>query len=313
MIMKFCPKLKTILMQDDKEPKLASKTQTPINLNLDMKSGQGFNNNLLGRMMTPIDYLEAYNLDPVNIREKIKSGDKDYSVMANLPPAFLYEDLDNYNPEKVLVGFMCGYFLVQAQFAISLQQSWTFKKGKFDYNAFTRTLFKVFKVDIKWIINHKKWHLLRNDSPRDPEPLEEGQLEEEPFGDNQVWAAVLAQEEQHHTEVIMEDLCDEEEVEWMLQDTQRRMKWLSLEPDEWQLLDIINQQRLQSGQRCQRVATFKAVLEVELTGTDGKPSEGDASNNDKGSHGNGQSSQPRVSKKKKTIKAVNHWLNTNVT
>ncbi|KAI9446977.1 hypothetical protein BJY52DRAFT_1228553 [Lactarius psammicola] len=219
MIMKFCPKLKTNLMQDDKEPK----------------------------MMTPIDYLEAYNLDPVNIREKIKSGDKDYSVMADLLPAFLYEDLDNYNPEKVLLWECYGRTSNNIKVCLDWfgQEVWDdisngaharvhgnlgkCTEGKFDYNAFARTLFKVFKVDTKW------------------------------------------------------------------------------------MQDIINQQRLQSGQRCQRVATCKAVLEVEPTGTDGKPSEGDASNNDKGPHGNGQSSRPRVSKKKKTTKAVNHWLNTNVT
>jgi len=85
--------------------------------------------------------------------------------------------------------------------------------------------------------------VLRNDSARDPEPLEEGQLEEEPFGDDQVWAAVLAQEEQRHAEVMRQraeyhgmspstDSRDEEEVERMLQDTQARMERLSLEPDE---------------------------------------------------------------------------------
>ncbi|KAI9454349.1 hypothetical protein BJY52DRAFT_1225146 [Lactarius psammicola] len=90
--------------------------------------------------------------------------------------------------------------------------------------------------------------LLHNNSTHDPEPLEEGQLEEEAFSDNQVWAAVLAQEEQHHTEVIrqqaehygmlpsMEDSCDKEEVEQMLQDTQARMEQLSLELDEQHLL-----------------------------------------------------------------------------
>ena len=85
--------------------------------------------------------------------------------------------------------------------------------------------------------------MLRNDSARDPEPLEEGQLEEEPFSDDQVWAAVLAQEEQRHAEVMRQrakyhgmspstDSHDEEEVERMLQDTQARMERLSLEPDE---------------------------------------------------------------------------------
>ncbi|KAI9447073.1 hypothetical protein BJY52DRAFT_1228499 [Lactarius psammicola] len=81
---------------------------------------------------------------------------------------------------------------------------------------------------------------------RDPEPLEEGQLEEEPFGDDQVWAAVLAQEEQRHAEVMRQraeyhgmspstDSRDEEEVERMLQDAQARMERLSLEPDEQHL------------------------------------------------------------------------------
>ncbi|KAI9434277.1 hypothetical protein BJY52DRAFT_1231222 [Lactarius psammicola] len=74
-------------------------------------------------------------------------------------------------------------------------------------------------------------------------PLEEGQLEEEPFGDDQVWAAVLAQEERRHAEVMQQraeyhgmspstDSRDEEEIERMLQDTQARMERLSLGPDE---------------------------------------------------------------------------------
>ncbi|KAI9441142.1 kinase-like domain-containing protein [Lactarius psammicola] len=78
---------------------------------------------------------------------------------------------------------------------------------------------------------------------RDPEPLEEGQLEEEPFGNDQVWAVVLAQEEQCHAEVMQQwaeyhgmspstDSRDEEEVERMLQDMQARMERLSLGPDE---------------------------------------------------------------------------------
>ncbi|KAI9435225.1 hypothetical protein BJY52DRAFT_1230918 [Lactarius psammicola] len=93
------------------------------------------------------------------------------------------------------------------------------------------------------LLNVLKHALLRNDSARDPEPLEEGQLEEEPFGDDQVWAAVLAQEEQRHAEVMRQraeyhgmspstDSRDKEEVKWILQDTQARMERLSLEPDE---------------------------------------------------------------------------------
>ncbi|KAI9439384.1 hypothetical protein BJY52DRAFT_1229688 [Lactarius psammicola] len=88
--------------------------------------------------------------------------------------------------------------------------------------------------------------MLRNNSACDPKPLKEGQLEEEPFGNEQVWVAVLAQEEQRHAEVMQQraryhgmspsmDSCDEEEVERMLQDMQARMERLSLEPDEWHL------------------------------------------------------------------------------
>ncbi|KAI9452925.1 hypothetical protein BJY52DRAFT_1225883 [Lactarius psammicola] len=105
-------------------------------------------------------------------------------------------------------------------------------------------------------ISNLKWHqcrlfiarqedVLLRDSLRGlfSAPLEEGQLEEEPFGDDQVWAAVLAQEEQRHAEVMRQQAeyhgmspstnsRDEEEVERMLQDTQARMERLSLEPDE---------------------------------------------------------------------------------
>ncbi|KAI9442866.1 hypothetical protein BJY52DRAFT_1229078 [Lactarius psammicola] len=104
---------------------------------------------------------------------------------------------------------------------------------------------RLIQTCLHMVINNKRHliNVLRNDSARDPKPLEEGQLEEEPFGDDQVWAVVLAQEEQCHMEVMQQrakyhgmspsmDSRDEEEVEWILQDTQARMERLSLEPDE---------------------------------------------------------------------------------
>ncbi|KAI9444397.1 hypothetical protein BJY52DRAFT_1228884 [Lactarius psammicola] len=91
------------------------------------------------------------------------------------------------------------------------------------------------------------WRMLQNGSAHDPKPLKEGQLEEEPFGDDQVWAVVLALEEQRHVEVMRQrakyhgmspstDSCDKEEVERMLQDMQARMERLFLEPEERHLL-----------------------------------------------------------------------------
>jgi hypothetical protein len=44
--------------------KLASSSQVPLPLNSDTKSDRGFNNNDLGRMLVPVEYLNAYNRDP---------------------------------------------------------------------------------------------------------------------------------------------------------------------------------------------------------------------------------------------------------
>ena len=46
-------------------------------------------------------------------RAKVNSGDHRYRVTAVQPPAFLYENPDDYDPENVLRGFMRGYFLVR--------------------------------------------------------------------------------------------------------------------------------------------------------------------------------------------------------
>ena len=43
----------------------------------------------------------------------MNAGDVRYRVTAIQPPAFLYENPDNYDPENVLQGFMRGYFLVR--------------------------------------------------------------------------------------------------------------------------------------------------------------------------------------------------------
>ncbi|KAH9003266.1 hypothetical protein EDB83DRAFT_2324362 [Lactarius deliciosus] len=93
--------------------RLASTSQTPFNLSIDSKSDRGFNHDDLGRMLIPIDYLDAYNLDPADVVEKINDVNNEYNVTADLLPAFLYEDPDYYNPDNLLEGFMRGYFLVR--------------------------------------------------------------------------------------------------------------------------------------------------------------------------------------------------------
>ncbi|KAH9015649.1 hypothetical protein EDB84DRAFT_1567627 [Lactarius hengduanensis] len=145
--MEFCPRLKALLEQHGEIPsdisealqrgmrtarssdahtlkgiagRLASTTRTPLELSLDSKSDRGFNHDDLGRMIIPIDYLEAYNLDPADVVEKINDVDEEYRVTAELMPAFLYDDPDFYNPDDLLEGLMRGYFLVRCFRAIFL-------------------------------------------------------------------------------------------------------------------------------------------------------------------------------------------------
>ncbi|KAI9433957.1 hypothetical protein H4582DRAFT_2081635 [Lactarius indigo] len=90
---------------------LASKTKANLTLSRDSKSDRGFNHDILGRLLIPIEHIAEYDSDP--LRTKVNSGVKGYEVTAHDAPAFLYEDPDKYNPDDVLSGFMRGYFLTR--------------------------------------------------------------------------------------------------------------------------------------------------------------------------------------------------------
>ncbi|KAN0135071.1 hypothetical protein V8E53_006962 [Lactarius tabidus] len=87
------------------------------------KSGRGFNDNLLGRMLIPIQHIAAYDKDPVGIRAKVNAGDDDYRVTAEGVPSFLYEDPLKYDPENVFSGLMRGRFLIRCLRSILLGPS----------------------------------------------------------------------------------------------------------------------------------------------------------------------------------------------
>lgn len=92
-------------------PKLASKTNIPLALVSQTKSDRGFNNDDTGRMLIPIRNLKAYNKDPIGVRAKVNAGSEEFRVTGTNPPAFLYEDPDNYDSKDALYGCMRGYFL----------------------------------------------------------------------------------------------------------------------------------------------------------------------------------------------------------
>ena len=50
-----------------------------------------------------------------SVRAKVNSGSKDFKVTGGNPPAFLFEDPDNYDPRNGLSGLMCGYFLTRVR------------------------------------------------------------------------------------------------------------------------------------------------------------------------------------------------------
>ncbi|KAH9018102.1 hypothetical protein EDB85DRAFT_2154730 [Lactarius pseudohatsudake] len=203
-VMAFCPGLQTLLEQHGKVPRKVSE-----DLQLGMRTARSndahtlkglagrlasFNHDDLGRMLIPIDYLEAYNLDPADVVEKIDDVNNEYNVTADLLPAFLYEDPDYYNPDNLLEGLMRGYFLVRcfraiflgagsameepstttksvhagltkkygmttvtARFSISSQQTWSCKEGPFDYDTFAEMLFGLFEVDQDWMRETISW------------------------------------------------------------------------------------------------------------------------------------------------------------
>ncbi|KAF8272660.1 hypothetical protein EI94DRAFT_1697342 [Lactarius quietus] len=74
-------------------------------------------------------------------------------------------DPNNYNPKKVLSGFMRGYFLMCAIFSgprmameipkkgqTYLLNTWSSKDGLFGYQHFTDFLFQIFKFDKQWTV-----------------------------------------------------------------------------------------------------------------------------------------------------------------
>ncbi|KAI9448491.1 hypothetical protein H4582DRAFT_2069002 [Lactarius indigo] len=129
---------------------LASKTKANLTLSRDSKSDRGFNHDILGRLLIPIEHIAEYDSDPL-------SGVKGYEVTAHDAPAFLYEDPDKYNPDNILSRFMRGYFLTRARFALSSQQTWSGKDEDFDYEEFAENLFKVFEENEQWAEQTIQW------------------------------------------------------------------------------------------------------------------------------------------------------------
>ncbi|KAH9172692.1 hypothetical protein EDB89DRAFT_1906001 [Lactarius sanguifluus] len=108
----FCPRLEMFLRQGDSEFVLAA-------LKEGMRSARSADahrlKELTGRFAaksTSDQYVEAYDRDPADIRERVRERDERYKVIASYSPAFLYEDPDNYNSDDVLAGLMRGYFLI---------------------------------------------------------------------------------------------------------------------------------------------------------------------------------------------------------
>ncbi|KAH9024767.1 hypothetical protein EDB85DRAFT_1894198 [Lactarius pseudohatsudake] len=144
--------------------RLASKTDTPLALVGETKSDHGFTNDALGRMLVPIQHLKAYTDNPVDLRTKIRNGLEGYKVTGGDPPAFLYEDPENYDPTNLLSGFMRGYFLPRVEKVtvpiivyVAMLSAWNGQDGKFDYQDFTDMLFQVFKHDDDWTEQTIRW------------------------------------------------------------------------------------------------------------------------------------------------------------
>ncbi|KAI9445703.1 hypothetical protein BJY52DRAFT_422297 [Lactarius psammicola] len=92
-----------------------------VELSADSKEDRGFNHDVLGRMLIPVQLIGAYDKDPVGVRAKARDGlEEEYQVTAEDMPSFLYEDPLKYDPENVLSGFMRGPFLIRCLRAIFL-------------------------------------------------------------------------------------------------------------------------------------------------------------------------------------------------
>ncbi|KAF8271152.1 hypothetical protein EI94DRAFT_614436 [Lactarius quietus] len=85
---------------------------------MEAKSGRGFNHDILGRLLIPVQHIAEYDRNPISVRAKVNSGIEGYRVTAADAPAFLYEDLAKYNPDEVMTGLMRGYFLARCLRAI---------------------------------------------------------------------------------------------------------------------------------------------------------------------------------------------------
>ncbi|KAG2113262.1 hypothetical protein BD769DRAFT_1673798 [Suillus cothurnatus] len=141
------------------------------------KIGRGFNNNVTGRLICPVDY--DWN-DPV-VQQGIRDYHPDYHVMAHSWPAFLYKD-EVYDPSNPTDGLFRGklllkifkyiftsptsaemedqeqldpellssiaYVAVQLRFALSSTGSWRIIDDKFNHQEFYDNIVDFFELAV---------------------------------------------------------------------------------------------------------------------------------------------------------------------
>ncbi|KAF8269027.1 hypothetical protein EI94DRAFT_1699833 [Lactarius quietus] len=208
---------------------------------VEMKSDHGFNHSKMGQLLIPVQHIKEYDMDLASTRAKVNASNKCTIPKTNFMGSyedilssacillttcfhviFLGRSTSLQGPAKRpapaqsgLAGIygvlsmtvpMIAYAVMQACFALSSQQTWNGKDGKFSYEEFYKTLIQIFKLGDKWREETLAWwNIHRNGlaSSRASAEASDGIL-----------AKVMSQVAKHHTEKAAdEEMATDEEFD----------------------------------------------------------------------------------------------------
>ncbi|KAF8833422.1 hypothetical protein BDN67DRAFT_986045 [Paxillus ammoniavirescens] len=95
------------------------------------KTGRGFNHDITGCLLCPVDY----DWRDAEHCSAIRDFHPDFLVTEHNWPTFLYEN-EQYDPENCTKGLFKNKLLVQVHFALSSCSSWRIVDGEFNYQNF---------------------------------------------------------------------------------------------------------------------------------------------------------------------------------
>ncbi|KAI9572485.1 hypothetical protein HD554DRAFT_2036058 [Boletus coccyginus] len=118
----------------------ATYPNTELGLELSEKTGRGFDHNITGHLLCPVDY----NWQDDQHRAGIRDFHPDFLVTVDSWPAFLYEG-EKYDPQNPSKGLFKNHLLLKLRFALSNCGSWRIIDGEFNYHHFYNNIIAFFE------------------------------------------------------------------------------------------------------------------------------------------------------------------------